>query len=168
MHKNILAFGQRNAHLFSGSVLEVGSQNVNGTIREVLPITLGVDFMEGRGVDRVVDVCDLEATFGPESFDCVVSCDALEHMEHWNESLRNMWAVLKPRGIFLLTIAHPEKGVHGYPHDYHRIGMQPLLKMFKGNQFLDNFKKYPSMGVCLRKTGGIDYTIRPFKVGEKP
>ena len=133
MNPMVMKFAEHNAHRFYGSVLEVGSRNVNGTIRDVLPITHGVDFIEGKCVDTVADVCHLESVFGAESFDCVVSCDALEHMEHWDESLRNMWAVLKKGGIFLLTIAHPDKGVHGYPHDYHRISIEDMRRMFEGN-----------------------------------
>jgi SAM-dependent methyltransferase len=167
MHDNIISFAQQHASLISGRVLEVGSLNVNGTVRDVLPITIGVDFREGKGVDVVADVCDLEKLYGPESFDCVVSCDALEHMEHWDESLRNMWAVLKKDGIFLLTIAHPKKAEHGYPHDYHRIELVDMVRMFAGNEIYGSFAYKPSQGVCVKKTGSIDYSVRPFPVRKK-
>ena len=56
----------------SGNVLEVGSRNVNGTIRDILPITVGIDFIKGEGVDRVMNVGDLLTEYGPEHFDSTI------------------------------------------------------------------------------------------------
>lgn len=164
MNGNILTFAKKYAERITGNVLEVGSFNVNGSVREVLPITIGVDFREGKDVDMVVDVVKLASTFGENAFDCVVSCDALEHMEHFHESLANMWAVLKPGGVLLLTMANPKKGLHGYPHDYHRLPLDRFLSIFRGNTVLGSFEGGPSMGAAIVKTGDLDLTIQPDKV----
>ena len=158
----ILDFARKHKGKISGDVLEVGSRNVNGSVRDVLSITVGVDFLDGPGVDELCDVRDLVSHFGDRRFDCVVSCDALEHMEDWDASLTNMWGVLKPGGFFLLTMAHPKKGRHGYPHDYHRMGVDLFVKVFAGNEVLDQFEGGPSQGVLVRKvTDSVDLTIRP-------
>lgn len=161
MHQHIRKFCRDIAEHIGGNVLEVGSRNVNGSIRDTLPITIGVDMEGGAGVDQIVDVVNLIDTFGPESFDCVVSCDALEHMKDWDESLRNMWGVLKTKGVLVLTMASVTKGLHGYPNDYHRMPLEDMIRMFDGNTVLGSFDVGPSQGVCVIKTVGIDFTVRP-------
>ena len=54
-------------------ILEVGSRNVNGSVRKVLePKSInyvGVDLFEGNGVDIVLDVANLRDQFGDDKFD---------------------------------------------------------------------------------------------------
>lgn len=161
MHQGILKFAKKHKARISGRVLDVGSYNVNGQLRDVLPITIGVDMSEGPGVDQVVNVTDLIETFGAESFDCVCSADALEHMEDWRSALRNMWGVLKPQGVLLITLANPNKGYHGYPSDYWRWDMESFKRLFGANEIVGEFFENPSMGVCVIKTAPLDYTSEP-------
>lgn len=164
MHGAILTFAKKYAPRFGGRVLEVGSYNVNGSIREVIPITIGVDMREGPDVDQVCDSSDLLATFGPESFDNVVSCDALEHTEDWRAAMVNMWGVLKPGGLLLLTMANPKKGRHGYPHDYWRFALPDFLRLFGENQILGSFEGGASLGAVVVKTCDLDLSIEPRRV----
>ena len=46
-------FYLRHKDKLGGKVLEIGSYNVNGGLREVIDITVGVDMRGGRGVDVV-------------------------------------------------------------------------------------------------------------------
>jgi 2-polyprenyl-3-methyl-5-hydroxy-6-metoxy-1,4-benzoquinol methylase len=158
----ILDFARKHRGKFSGEILEVGSYDVNGALRSMLPITVGTDMREGPGVDKVISVSDLLTEYGPESFDHVCSADALEHIEDWDAALVNMWGILKPGGYLFLTMAHPKKGRHGYPHDYHRLGLSLMAQIFAGNEVLDTFEGGPSQGVLVRKqTPSVDLTIRP-------
>ena len=66
--------------LFSSKkVLEVGSLDINGSIREFFTecAYLGVDLAAGPGVDLVSRGEDLD--FPDESFDVVASCECFEH-----------------------------------------------------------------------------------------
>ncbi len=164
MHEVILEFARRHAALFKGEVLDVGAYNVNGTLRSALPITWGVDMTPGPDVDQVVNVGDLVATFGPERFDGVASADSLEHMEDWRGAMQNMWSVVKSGGPLLLTVANPDKGFHGYPHDYWRWPLDRFRKLFGGNEIIGDFYAYPSMGVCVVKRGPLDLTWLPDRV----
>lgn len=165
MHQLILDFAKKHKGRITGRVLDVGSFDVNGALRSVLPVTIGVDMREGPGVDQVCDVTQLIETFGAEAFDAVCSADALEHMEHWDASLVNMWGLLKPGGAFLITMANPKKGVHGYPHDYHRMEMEDFRRVFAGNEIHGEFFGGPSMGlICTKTTDSLDLRIRPFQV----
>lgn len=164
MHADILAFAKRFAGRISGQVLDVGSLDVNGSLSSVLPITLGTDMRAGKGVDQVVDACDLLFTFGPNSFDHVCSADALEHIQFWREAMANMWAVLKPGGLLLLTMANPSKGRHNYPSDYWRMPMPMFLAMFGANEVLGKFESGPSMGAAVVKSGPLFLDFEPNKV----
>ena len=52
---------------------------------------------------RQASVFELRETFGPASFDAVVSTQMLEHVPDWVEALRQMEGVLRPDGRLLLT-----------------------------------------------------------------
>ena len=109
-----------------GKVLEVGSLNVNGTLRDVLPITHGIDIREGKDVDEVLDACRLLETYGPDSWDHVVTSSCFEHVEFWEPALRNAWGVLKTGGKFLFETPTLGKAFHAHPHDYWRWDLELL------------------------------------------
>ena len=52
---------------------------------------------------RQASALDLTETFGPASFDAVVSTQMLEHVPEWVEALRQMHGVLRPDGRLFLT-----------------------------------------------------------------
>lgn len=103
-------------------VLDVGSQDVNGTLRSVKPegaIYLGVDMAPGVGVDVVLkDPHQLPLADG--SFDVVVSTSCLEHDPLFWLSVAEMFRVVKPGGFVYINA--PSNGIyHGYPFDHWRF-----------------------------------------------
>ncbi len=93
-------------------VLEVGSLDINGSVRQFFEDCdyFGIDLGPGAGVDRVIAVLDLIA---PASYDVVICSEALEHDRHWDRSLMQMWANLKSGGLFVFTCAGPARREHG-------------------------------------------------------
>lgn len=166
MHAYVLNFAKKHAERFSGRVLEVGSYNVNGTVRDHIPVTIGVDMRKGPGVDHVLDASSVLSFYGVNSFDGVVSCDALEHIEDWHGALTNIWGVLKDGGPLLLTMANMKKGVHGYPDDYWRWPMDRWKRLFGANEIVGEFEGGPSQGVCVIKTGPLDLSHQPDRISE--
>lgn len=59
---------------------------------------------------RSASTLDLVETFGPASFDAVVSTQVLEHIPDWVEALRQMHGVLRPEGLLLVTCDSGELG----------------------------------------------------------
>jgi SAM-dependent methyltransferase len=119
--KKVERYGLRKS---SAHVLEVGSRNVNGTVRplfEGVESYTGVDFIDGPGVDRVLDAHKLTSAFPQNSFDIVVSTEMLEHDSQFWVSVTMMGEVLKPGGFLLITARGNGFWVHGYPHDYYRF-----------------------------------------------
>src|SRR5260221_473016 len=113
---------------FTGrKVLEVGSLNINGTVRDFFTDCdyAGIDVAAGNGVDRVLHLTELlqectETTKGRYASmpfrslcDVMISTEALEHDELWDKSLEAMSALLKPGGILIITCAGPNRPEHG-------------------------------------------------------
>jgi SAM-dependent methyltransferase len=129
MLPSILDFARRTKHKFGvvpGVVLEVGSYNVNGTIRDVYqPDALsytGVDLSPGPCVDVVCDSHHLGDRFAPESFDTVLCCETLEHdLRPW-VTVAHLHALLKPGGHLLITTPTFGFPLHRYPIDCYRFG----------------------------------------------
>lgn len=123
MHGSVLGFFAYGAlqgrEVYGKDVLEVGSLDVNGTVRPMVegtrrPATyIGVDVVGGPGVDRVLDAVDLYETFGRDAFDVVISTEMMEHAEDWKSSLLNMVAVLRPGGVLVITTRGP-----GFPYHH--------------------------------------------------
>ncbi|HYD11043.1 MAG TPA: class I SAM-dependent methyltransferase [Acidimicrobiales bacterium] len=95
-----------------GPLLEIGSLDVNGTLRDLIDVDdwTGVDLEAGPGVDVVASGHDFGAD---ESFATVVSSECLEHDPGWDLTLRNAVRVLRPGGLLLLTCATRGRHEHG-------------------------------------------------------
>ena len=100
-------------HDLRGFVLDIGSRDVNGTIRDQFegPGYLGCDMVAGPNVHLVGHAGDL--TFCDGFFDCIVSCEALEHDLRWEHTLNNAVRMLRPGGLLVITCASPTRGEHG-------------------------------------------------------
>jgi len=104
------------------TVIDIGAQNVNGSLREVTPAHfkyVGVDMAAGKGVDIVLDdpySLPLEA----ESADVVLCSSCFEHSEMFWLLFLEIMRVLKPTGLFYLNV--PSNGpFHRYPVDCWRF-----------------------------------------------
>jgi len=122
-------------------VLEVGALDVNGSVRPILerfgPAEyIGVDLINGKGVDRICRVEDLVTLFGPSSFDLVVASELLEHVRDWRTAVSNLKNVCKPNGIILITTRSPGFKYHGYPDDYWRYDEDDFLTIFSDFEIL--------------------------------
>lgn len=115
-------------------VLEVGSFNVNGSVRPILiglrPAEYhGVDASAGDGVDQVLDCTRLVDEFGAGSWDVVVSTEMLEHVEDWRACVRNLIHVLVPGGLLLVTTRSPGFPYHPFPDDHWRFTTAALERI---------------------------------------
>lgn len=95
-------------------VLEIGSYDVNGTIRDIIGACesyLGVDLVDGPGVDLVSFGHELELE--SESFDLTLSAECFEHDPHWATTFLNMIRLTKSNGIVAFTCASLGRPEHG-------------------------------------------------------
>lgn len=94
-------------------VLEVGSLDINGSIRGLFARCdyTGIDVAGGKSVDVVCQGQDYDAPDG--SFDHVVSCEVMEHNPSWKETFANMIRLCRPGGLVSMTCATTGRREHG-------------------------------------------------------
>lgn len=127
-------------HLKSGevrdrAVLEVGSLDVNGSLRSVVeqmgPASyVGIDVTPGPGVDEVCDARDALERYGPQTFDVVISTELLEHVRDWRDVVHGFKRMLRPGGALLVTTRSRGHPYHGYPADFWRYETEDLRQIF--------------------------------------
>lgn len=100
---------------FIGSVLDVGSLDINGNNRYLFDGCeyTGIDLCSGKNVDIPV-ACHLIRSW-QGCFDIIISTECFEHDEHWKESLQNIIRMLKSNGLFIFTCATIGRKPHGIP-----------------------------------------------------
>lgn len=111
MHVQAFFYISQHSKVPATRVLEIGSRNINGSIRAIFPDAdyIGIDREPGRGVDLIGD----GATFLPPwSPDLVITCETLEHAENWREVLTHIAQVLDLDGTLLATMATHGRAEH--------------------------------------------------------
>lgn len=104
------------------TVVELGSQDVNGSLRDHCPPNvhyIGLDVMPAKGVDLVVDP-EGGLPLASDVVDAVVTSSAFEHDVCFWETFLELIRILRPGG--LLYVNAPSNGVfHRYPVDCWRF-----------------------------------------------
>ncbi len=145
--------------VFGRKVLEVGSCDVNGSVRKLIsslePASyLGVDIAAGPGVDEICNVSSLVSRFGESAFDVIVSTEVIEHVLDWREAVRNMKLALRRGGIILVTTRSEGFRSHGFPCDFWRYGAEDMKIIFGRFEILslENDPIAPGIFMKARKT----------------
>ncbi len=103
-------------------ILEIGAQNVNGTLRDHAPRNaeyIGLDFEAGDGVDRVVTGRD-DWNVDDRSFDLVMASSVFEHDQAFWRTFEAMCRKTADGGH--VYVSAPSNGkIHRYPKDYWRF-----------------------------------------------
>jgi glycosyltransferase involved in cell wall biosynthesis/SAM-dependent methyltransferase len=111
-------------------ILDVGSLNINGTLRDCVPPGsqyIGIDITAGAGVDVVLDN-PYSFPFGDNHFDATIASSCFEHDQMFWLTFLEMVRVTKPAGYIYLNA--PSNGFyHSHP--------------------LDNWRFYPDSGLAL-------------------
>lgn len=142
-------------------VIEVGSYNVNGSLRPLFESYnpaeyIGVDISPGPGVDQICDVNDLITTFASQSFDVVVSTELLEHVKDWRNAIHNIKAICKPGGKILVTTRSIGFSYHGHPFDFWRYEIEDMQYIFQ-DLIIEKLEKDPQIGVLMKAVKPSDF-----------
>ena len=154
-----------------GVVIEIGSQDVNGSLRSLSPVNakyIGVDYIAGNGVDVVLDD-PYQFQIEDASADIVICSSCFEHAEMFWLTFLEVMRILKQDGVFYLNA--PSNGIyHQYPNDCWRFypdsgralvawarrsGINAgLLESFTGMQGDDIWNDY--VAVFIKDVGLVD------------
>lgn len=102
------------SHYFKNkSVLEIGSLNINGTVRDFFEdcFYVGLDVFPGKDVDVISLGHEFNAS--NDSFDVVLSTECFEHDPYWQKTFCNMVRLCKPNGLIIFTCATTGREEHG-------------------------------------------------------
>ena len=161
-------------------VLEVGSLNINGTVRDFFSNCsyVGIDVAPGKDVDVVCQGQDYDAV--DESFDHIISCEAMEHNPYWRGTFNNMVRLCKPGGLITMTCATTGRPEHGTTRSspssspltveqgwdyYHNLTRKEfarecnLSSAFSRHQFWANWSSYDLFFLGLKKSPNISSEV---------
>ena len=134
-----IEFGVRNLAIEDvkgKKIIEVGSYDFNGSLRPIIEAWgnpdkyVGVDIIDGPGVDLVCPAEKIIEKFGKESFDIVISTEMLEHVRDWRKVISNIKNICKPNGLILLTTRSYGFGYHDFPYDFWRYESEDMKSIF--------------------------------------
>ena len=96
------------------TILEVGSQNINGSVRDLFCSQgeyLGIDLGMAPDVDWTIpgELIELPNAWA----DIVISTECFEHCQDWVKVFINMMRISKPSGLVIVTCASIGRAAHG-------------------------------------------------------
>jgi SAM-dependent methyltransferase len=126
------------------SILDIGSQDVNGTYKNLFENPkwkyYGLDIVAGENVNIVVKDIYRWKEIKNQSFDVVISGQALEHVEFFWITMLEIARVLKNNGLLCLIV--PSSGPeHRYPKDCWRF-FPDGLKALANYSYLETIEAY--------------------------
>ena len=116
-------------------ILDIGGLDVNGHMREEAELYgkyTALDMRSGPNVDVVANSHDLP--FESETFDCVLCLETLEHDDYPHKTIAEIYRVLVPGGLFVVTVPGLNFPKHDFPNDYWRCtedGLKVWLRHFR-------------------------------------
>lgn len=90
-------------------IVEIGSRNINGTVRDLFPGAeyVGVDIEDGKGVDVVADAKDWAPPYAP---DVVLCLEVFEHTPLWEDIIDAVAGYIN--GVLIVTCAAQGRKPH--------------------------------------------------------
>lgn len=98
---------------FCGSVIDIGSMDINGGPHELISPSnyVGVDLAAGPNVNLVERA--ERVSFPDNHFDVAMSSECFEHNPDWRVTLQNMYRMTRPSGLIVFSAAFAGRGEHG-------------------------------------------------------
>ena len=132
------------------SILEIGSYNVNGSLRDIfnnINKYVGLDLIKGPGVDKVYDGKNMPIN---ECFDLCISCECFEHNPHYLNNFLKMIEFTENDGLVAFTCATIGRAEHGTADSDGEVSNSPG-SMKKWNYYKNLTKKNFSNKIDLNK-----------------
>ncbi len=146
------------AHANRGRTLDVGAQA--GPYAAHFPHRVALDIRRGPGVQVVGDAQVLG--IADQAFDVVLCTEVLEHLPEPQKAIDELFRVLKPGGVLLLTTRFLFP-IHDAPHDYFRYtkyGLRYLLRRFEIVELQEETDAVGTLAVLLQRLGMQAETLR--------
>jgi SAM-dependent methyltransferase len=143
--------------------LQVPGQERLADLRPLFPQReyVGCDMRDGLGVDKVLDLHNI--CLPAECVGTVLCLDTLEHVEYPHRALDEIYRVLKPTGIAIISSVM-DCPIHGYPNDYWRFTPQGFRSLLK--PFAYSFVGFAGEERFPHTVVGLGFKARAFELSE--
>lgn len=115
------------------SILDVGSYDVNGTYKQFFNNEkyryTGLDMVTGPNVDIAIKHPYQWTEIKNETYDVVISGQALQHAEFFWITVGEMARILKKGGLMTIIAPRGLYGVHRYPVDCYRFDTDGMIAL---------------------------------------
>lgn len=128
-------------HASDEKVLDIGSGNMDQDVNFPNRTTFDID--PARKPQIVGDAHELP--FENASFSCILCSEVLEHLYDPRKAIAEMYRVLKPGGIVVLTTRFIFP-VHDAPHDYFRFTPYGLRMLFEDWEIVEEASETGTFG----------------------
>lgn len=111
MHVEAREYVKRYASQTPQSIIEIGSRDINGGVRDFFNQShyVGIDLRNGPGVDLQADAF----TWQPRGYvDLVICTEVLEHVQEWHRLVSRACSWLRFGGRIVITCAGPGRTPH--------------------------------------------------------
>lgn len=143
--------------------VEIGAHGMYGGYRSIVDLHggfseyIGVDILEGPGVDVVCNAQQLVERFGRESFDIVIATELIEHVQNWREVISEIKGICKPEGTIIMTTRSKGYGYHAAPFDFWRFEIDDMARIYSDCDvlLLENDLEEPGVFIAARRPSGF-------------
>lgn len=150
-----------NQYEFEDPVLDCGAGWEPNFYESLFPnrryIKLDLQDYDPPCIDIICDICDMRA-IKDDSIGLVLLLETLEHIAFPQQALDEIFRVLKPKGLLILTTVMA-MGIHKCPKDYWRFcpdSIELLLGKYKIVDFtLEGYPSFP-LGIWLTAQKGLE------------
>ena len=149
-------FIQRVARKFPDSfmgkdVLEIGSLDINGSVRQFFESCnyVGCDLGVGKGVDIIAHGHMLD--YEDNHFDTSISCECFEHDQHWVKTFAKMIALVHDDGLIVFSCATTGRAEHGT--HAHGANEAPFTNDYYRNLTEQDFREHFDFGQLFKEHG---------------
>ncbi len=126
-------------HVHLMTVVDLGSLNINGSVRDIIPWAYGIDLAPGPGVDLVITAGEI-----PDSvlgfFGAVVGTSSMQYSASLENYKKEVIDLLRPGGLVFLTVCSPECKVKhttsSVTEDTHRLTSHEIQELFQPEIYL--------------------------------
>jgi SAM-dependent methyltransferase len=144
--------------------MQVPRQEGFADLRPYFPdmMYIGADMARGTGVDVVLNLHNIDLP--SESVGTAISCDTLEHVEYPRNALSELYRILKPNGVLIISSVMLYN-IHAAPNDFWRFtpeGFKSLLSQFPSSYVDWNGKEenpHTVVGVGMKAQFSFDKLI---------
>lgn len=152
------------APIYEFGSMQVTGQEIFADLPPFFPYMkyIGSDISPGPGVDIILNLHEIDLP--SESVGTVILCDTIEHVEYPRKALSEIYRILKPDGILIITSVMLYN-IHAAPNDYWRFtpeGFKSLLSEFESSYVDWNGKEenpHTIIGVGIKKEYSFDQLI---------